>query len=982
MIRGDHLLCLLVAFVQVLRTSALTNNDDFAGLQALINIWTNFPPNWSGADPCGDGWDGITCVNNRVVSITLASINLSGQLSSDVAKLSELLTLDLSYNKGMTGPLPAAIGDVTKLSSLILVGCGFSGLIPPSIGSLQRLRYLSLNSNNFIGGIPPSIGNLSNLYWLDLADNKLTGSIPISNGTSPGLDMLVNARHFHFGKNQLSGRIPPQLFNSNLKLIHLVTICCTFYFVRFIYLCFVFVSLLQIILRLLENNQLSGSIPSTLGLVQTLEVVRLDRNTLSGPVPENLNNLTSVQELFLANNRLTGLVPDLTGMSALNYVDMSNNTFDTTDIPAWFSSLQSLTSLIMENTQIQGPLPVSLFSLPQLQMVALKNNQVNETLNIGSSYSDQLQLIDLQNNSIDAFTQRAGYNIQIILLGNPICNEGGETQTFCQIPRQANTSYSTPPENCTPVLCSSDKISSPTCKCMHPYTGMLFFRAPAFSDYGNTSRFISLQQKLMSTFQSNGLPVDSVSLSSPMRDLDNYLVLSLQVFPSGLDYFNRTGISRVGFILSNQTFKPPPEFGPFFFLASSYQYFAGQGERSHKSSSTGVIVGATVGGAVLFLLLVIAGVYAFRQKRRAESAAKKSDPFAAWDPNTNSGGVPQLKGAKCFLFEELKQSTNNFSEANDIGEGGYGKVYRGILSNGKLVAIKRAQQGSMQGKLEFKTEIELLSRVHHKNLVSLVGFCFEQGEQMLVYEYIANGTLRDSLSGRTGIRLDWMRRLKIALGSARGLQYLHDLADPPIIHRDIKSNNILLDDRLNAKVADFGLSKPMGDSGRDHITTQVKGTMGYMDPEYYMTQQLTEKSDVYSFGVVLLELLTSKTPIEKGKYIVREVKQAMDASKDLYNLQSLFDPVVAASLSPASVEKLVDLALACVQELGVHRPTMSEVVKDIENIMKMAGLNPNAESASTSASYEGASKSFEHPYSNESLFAYSGNYPPSNLEPK
>nr|QNJ34485.1 CARD1-like protein 3 [Striga asiatica] len=953
MIWRNHL-CLLFALLQVLHTSALTNNDDFAGLQALKNIWTNFPPNWSGADPCGEGWDGITCVNNRVVSITLASINLSGQLSSDIAKLTELLTLDLSYNKGMTGPLPAAIGDVTKLSSLILVGCGFSGLIPPSIGSLQRLRYLSLNSNNFIGGIPPSIGNLSNLYWLDLADNKLTGSIPISNGTSPGLDMLVNARHFHFGKNQLSGRIPPQLFSSNLKLIHL----------------------------LLENNQLSGSIPLTLGLVQTLEVVRLDRNSLSGPVPENLNNLTSVQELFLGNNRLTGLVPDLTGMNTLNYVDMSNNTFDTTDIPPWFSSLQSLTSLIMENTQIQGPLPVSLFSLPQLQMVALKNNQVNETLNIGSSYSDQLQLIDLQNNSIDAFTQRPGYNIQIILLGNPICNEGGETQNFCQIPRQQNTSYSTLPENCTPVLCSSDKISSPTCQCMHPYNGMLFFRAPAFSDYGNTSRFISLQQKLMSTFQSNGLPVDSVSLSSPMRDLDNYLVLNLQVFPSGLDYFNRTGISRVGFILSNQTFKPPPEFGPFFFLASSYQYFAGQGERSRKSSSIGVILGATVGGVVLFLLLVIAGVYAFRQKRRAESAAKKSDPFAAWDPNTNSVGVPQLKGAKCFLFEELKQSTNNFSEANDIGEGGYGKVYRGILSNGKLVAIKRAQQGSMQGRLEFKTEIELLSRVHHKNLVSLVGFCFEQDEQMLVYEYIANGTLRDSLSGRTGIRLEWMRRLKIALGAARGLQYLHDLADPPIIHRDIKSNNILLDDRLNAKVADFGLSKPMGDSGRDHITTQVKGTMGYMDPEYYMTQQLTEKSDVYSFGVVLLELLTSKTPIEKGKYIVREVKQLMDTSKELYNLQSLLDPVVAASLSPASVEKLADLALACVQELGVHRPTMSEVVKEIENIMKMAGMNPNAESASTSASYEGASKSFEHPYSNDSLFAYSGNYPPSNLEPK
>nr|QJR84048.1 CARD1-like protein 3 [Phtheirospermum japonicum] len=946
-------LSLLVAlFVQVLRISALTNTDDITALQALKNLWTNFPPNWSGADPCGDGWDGIICINNRVVSITLASINLSGQLSSDIALLSELQTLDLSYNKGMTGPLPAAIGNVGKLSSLILVGCGFSGPIPPSIGSLQQLRYLSLNSNNFIGEIPPSIGNLENLYWLDLADNRLSGTIPVSNGTTPGLDMLVNTKHFHFGKNQLSGEIPPQLFNSSLTLIHL----------------------------LLENNQLTGNIPSTLGLVLTLEVVRLDRNALSGSVPRGLSNLTSVQDLFLGNNRLTGPVPDLTGMNSLNYVDMSNNTFDATDIPPWFSSLQSLTSLIMESTRIQGQLPTSLFSLFQLQTVSLKNNQINGTLNISSSYSNQLQLIDLQNNDIDSFPQRTDYNFQIILLGNPICDEGG-SQNFCRIPQQSNSSYSTPAENCTPIPCDSDKISSPSCKCAYPYTGTLFFRAPSFSNFGNSSVFASLQQSLMSTFRSRSLPVDSVSLSNPTKNLDDYLVLNLQIFPSTQDYFNHTGISGIGFILSNQTFKPPPEFGPFFFIGSSYPYFAGQAVGSHKSSNTGVIIGAAVGGTVLLLLLVVAGVYAFGQKRRAESAAKKSDPFASWDPNTNSGGVPQLKGAKCFSFEELKRSTNNFSETNCIGTGGYGKVYRGTLSDGQLVAIKRAQQGSMQGGLEFKTEIELLSRVHHKNVVSLVGFCFNQGEQMLVYEYIANGTLNDSLSGRTGIRLDWMRRLKIGLGAAKGLQYLHDLADPPIIHRDIKSSNILLDDRLNAKVADFGLSKLMGDSERGHVTTQVKGTMGYLDPEYYMTQQLTEKSDVYSFGVVLFELLTSRNPIEKGKYIVREVKQMMDKTEDMYNLQSILDPIVAASMSPSSVEKLVDLALGCVQELGDNRPSMSEVVKEIESVMEMAGLNPNADSAATSASYEGA-KGSEHPYSNESLFAYSGVFPPSVLEPK
>ncbi|MFS7951539.1 putative protein kinase RLK-Pelle-LRR-VIII-1 family [Helianthus anomalus] len=154
---------------------------------------------------------------------------------------------------------------------------------------------------------------------------------------------------------------------------------------------------------------------------------------------------------------------------------------------------------------------------------------------------------------------------------------------------------------------------------------------------------------------------------------------------------------------------------------------------------------------------------------------------AQWDSTSASGSVPQLKGAKSFTFEELRKSTNNFSESSQIGAGGYGNVYKGSLPNGQLIAIKRARQGSTQGGLEFKTELELLSRVHHKNAVGLIGFCFDQGEQMLVYEFIVNGTLKDSLSGRSGIRLDWMRRLKIALGAARWLQYLHDLADPPII---------------------------------------------------------------------------------------------------------------------------------------------------------------------------------------------------------
>ncbi|KAK2993636.1 hypothetical protein RJ640_019276 [Escallonia rubra] len=895
---------LLVVSLQILAITA--DNHDYVALNALKEAWENTPPSWVGSDPCA-GWEGIRCTNSRVTSITLASMGLIGQLSGDIQSLSELQTLDLSYNKGLTGP------------------------VPPAIGTLKKLSNLSLNSNSFIGSIPASIGNLSNLYWLDLADNKLSGKIPVSTGTTPGLDMLVKAKHFHFGRNQLSGEIPSQLFNSKLALIHV----------------------------LFENNNLNGSIPSTLGLVQTLEVLRLDRNLLSGPVPSNLNNLTRVNEL-----------------------DMSNNSFESSDVPPWFSTLQSLTTLNMEQTQLQGKLPVDFFSIPQLQTTVLRNNQLNGTLDIGPSHSNQLQLVDLQNNRITDFTQRAGYDNELILVGNPFCLESGGIAKYCTLPQQSNSSYSTPPANCVPSSCISDQISSPNCSCAYPYTGTLSFRAPSFSDLGNSSIYTSLQGALTQSFHTHQLPVDSVSLSNPTKNLDDYLVMSLKIFPSGQAYFNRTGISGIGFVLSNQTFKPPPTFGPFFFIGSNYGYFAGVSEGKPKSSNNGIAIGAAVGGSALVLLLVLAGVYAFSQKKRAERANKQNHPFASWDGSKNSGGVPQLKGARCFSFDELKKWTNNFSEANNIGSGGYGMVYRGTLPSGQLVAIKRAQQGSTQGGHEFKTEIELLSRVHHKNVVGLVGFCFEQAEQMLVYEFIANGTLRESLLGKSGIRLDWSRRLRIAIGAAKGIQYLHDLADPPIIHRDIKSNNILLDERLNAKVADFGLSKPLGDVDKGHVTTQVKGTMGYMDPEYYMTQQLTEKSDVYSFGVVLLELVTARSPIEKGKYIVREVRQAMDRTKDLYNLQGILDPAIGLGTELRGLEKFVDLALSCVEETGLKRPTMSEVVKEIESIMELAGLNPNAESAPTSASYESSSKGFDHPYSNNSLFSYSGAYPPLKIEPK
>ncbi|XP_037496979.1 probable leucine-rich repeat receptor-like protein kinase At5g49770 [Jatropha curcas] len=796
-------------------------------------------------------------------------MRLKDSLSGDISSFSELQILDLSNNKELGGPLPSSSGNLKKLRNC--------DQLPATALSVRISK--SLNSNSFSGSIPPSIGTLSKLYWLDLADNKLDGPIPVSTGTTPGLDMLVNTKHFHFGENQLSGPIPSQLFSSDMTLIHL----------------------------LFGSNNLSGSIPSSVGLVKTLEVVRFDRNSLTGPVPENLNNLTSVSDLYLSNNQLTGPFPNLTGMNLLTYLDISNNSFDASEFPSWISTLQSLTTLTMEGVQLQGQVPTNFFSLPSLQTVVLSNNQLNGSLDIGTTYGNGLQLVDLRKNFISAYTKRPGQNqVAVILVSNPVCDETGVTETYCTIPRPGS-SYSTPPNNCVPASCTANKTSSPNCKCSYPYTGLLVFRAPSFSDLGNFTTYTSLQQKMMDSFRSNQLPVDSVSLSNPRKDSSLYLDLNLKIFPSGHDRFNRTIISGIGFVLSNQTFKPPHMFGPYYFiiLQMIHRVFSWESSKSntgHYSLEPVVwlfcrILPLLLILAGLYAYLILAGLYAYRQKKKAKRATEQNNPFAHWDSTKNSGAdIPKIKAAKCFSFEELKRYTNNFSEANDIGSGGYGKVYRGNLPSGQLIAIKRAQQGSLQGGVEFKNEIELLSRVHHKNLVSLLGFCFERGEQMLVYEFVTNGSLSDSLSGKTGIRLDWVRRLKIALGAARGLAYMHELADPPIIHRDIKSTNILLDERLIAKVSDFGLSKAC-------------------------------------FG---------ETLSQKG-HLLQQVRRKQ-----------------AREVNPYS--------------------KMGEVVKEIENILQLAGLNPNAESASTSASYEEAGKG-SHPYSKDA-FDYSGGFPPSKIEPQ
>ncbi|KAK1420303.1 hypothetical protein QVD17_21799 [Tagetes erecta] len=950
------LLFFMVVHVQVI--VADTHSGDAAVLQALKDQWQNTPPSWKRSnDPCS--WEGVNCTNTRVIALGLSSMGLVGQLVGDIGGLTELTSLDLSFNTGLTGPISPRVGDLKKLDTLILVGCSFTGNIPSELGNLKELTFLALNNNKLTGKIPASLGLLSKLYWLDLAENQLTGPIPYSTLTSPGLDMLKRANHFHFNKNKLSGIIPSQIFNDEMVLIHV----------------------------LFDGNQFTGKIPNSIGSVQTLEVLRLDRNALEGEVPSTLNKLTSLGELNLGYNKLSGALPNLNGMNALASVDLSNNSFQESDPPNWFSTLPSLKSLTMEFGSLKGKLPKALFSLSEIQQVSLKNNNFNDTLDMGDNINVDLQLVDLKNNKIGNVTLSSEYKNQLELFGNPVCDQTLEQTQYCQL-QQSTSSYSTSFPDCGNKPCRSDQKPSPLrCGCAYPYEGNLFFRAPSFRTLSNDTVWHLLESSLWTKL---GLDPGSVVLQNPFFNMYDYLQVHVQFFPSKSKHFTRLEVQKMGFYLTNQTYKPPPGFGPYYFLADSYSFADGHG----GGIGAGAVIGMSIGCTLLIIVLVVLVLYAVQQKKQAEKAITLSKTFGSWVPSTkDNGGALQLKGARWFSFDELKKSTSNFADANLIGSGGYGKVYKGVIvPGGQKVAIKRAEQGSMQGGFEFKTEIELLSRVHHKNLVGLVGFCFEKKEQMLVYEYMSKGTLRESLSGKSGIHLSWKRRLRVALGCAKGLTYLHELADPPIIHRDIKSTNILLDGNLTAKVADFGLSKLISDSDKGHVSTQVKGTLGYLDPEYYMTQQLTDKSDVYSFGVVMLELITAKLPILKGKYIVREVRLAMDKTDEQeYGLRELVDPSIRDSGLLVGFGRFVQLAMQCVEESAADRPTMSDIVKVLENILKSDGVHTSSSSMSSSANDFGSMRAVSRHIYNEGelkridsdAFDYSAGYNiPTKIEPK
>lgn len=894
-----HLIILFLSLYPLLLRQAFavsdpTEVDALRAIHSAIGDGDGNLQNWVGNDPCGTPWTGVYCDNfngtQRVVELRLLNMNLTGTLAPDIGNLTQLIILDVMWNN-------------------------ITGSIPPEIGNLTNLFLLLLNGNKLGGTLPHELGNLSNLNRIQIDQNNISGQVPSS------FQYLNNAKHFHMNNNSLNGSIPPELGRLE-SLVHL----------------------------LLDNNDLSGELPAELANISTLLIIQLDNNQFNGTIPSNYSQLFNLTKMSLRNCNLSGAVPNLTALTSLGYLDLSHNNL-TGGLPSGKLS-EILTTIDLSFNNLDGELPADYFAVPTLQSLILRDNLLDGNISANLlaqmfTAADSVLILDFQNNNFSEITfglSQSVPNITFRLYGNPVCTQANVPQRFCSafngsitdIALNVSSIPMTP--GCSVNTCDTalnnelnyGLLQLGVCQCAYPLSVGYRLKSPGFAVY---PPYETMFESYMSS-QLN-FSLYQVNASDFTWEPGPRLGLDIKLFPSKNAYqFNESEVSLLFETFTNWKIGDNNTFGPYevLYFEIGFPYNLSSAATARKSLSGGAIAGIVIAAVALTAIIVGAATFLIIRWRH---------PYTVPGRLARHHERIKVAGVKDFTYDEMSKATNNFDSSMQIGQGGYGKVYKAVLADGLIVAIKRAQEGSLQGSKEFYTEIELLSRCHHRNLVALVGFCDDEGEQMLVYEYMANGTLRDHLDSNSKKPLDFRTRIQIALGSAKGILYLHTEANPPIYHRDIKASNILLDQKRTPKVADFGLSKlaPVpeleGDVG-GHVSTVVKGTPGYLDPEYFLTHKLTDKSDVYSFGVVLLELVTGMQPISHGKNLVREVNLAYEAGMML----SIVDPRMGSYPSEA-LEPLLRLAISSCKDDPEARPSMAEVARELEAIWK---ITPGSES--------------------------------------
>jgi len=864
-----------------------------SNLRELNLNWNNFG---------GDFMSGLlNCT--RLRSLILSQNLFVGSLPDEIYKLEELVLLDLSYNN-FSGDIPAGFGRLLKIEVIFLHANLLNGTVPPFLGDLSSLKNLTLAYNplaqgvipyelgnltrlqqlwmrdcNLVEEIPESLGNITDMVYLDLSENQLTGRIPSK------LMALSNMTDLILYDNNLSGLIPDNIYNLK-SLVNLD----------------------------LSMNELNGSIPNGIGALTNLETLQLYNNQLSGSIPSGLDKLTNLVNLKFFSNRLSGQVPPGIGLgSKLVEFDVSTNELSgplpqnvceggvlegfivfrnkfNGRLPGFLGNCPSLTAVRLENNQLSGEVPLGLWSSPLLGQLSLTNNAFQGQIPVQITKAANLSILEI------SYNQFSG----------SIPSGIGQLWNLSRfLASHNNISGTIPVELTTLSLLQSLSLDHnmlygvlPTTIISWKYVSQLNLANNRIT--GSIPASLGLLPVLNSLDLSNNLLSGEIPL-----ELDKLKLSFLNVSGNLLSGLVPVGYNNLAY---DESFLDNPDLcggGPLRLPSCFHQ------KEESENHQYRVLI-AVIAVVVIVCLIVIGFLY------------KSYKNFTKVKSSTMSWKLTPFHRLEFDETDILKRLTEN----NVIGSGGAGKVYKVTLGNGNIVAVKRIWNNrklqSVPDK-EFQAEVDTLGKIRHANIVKLLCCISSSDSNLLVYEYMPNGSLYERLHDSQGETLDWPTRYNIAIGAAQALSYLHHDCSPQIVHRDVKSYNILLDSELNAHVADFGLARTVEKLSQENVMSVVAGSYGYIAPEYAYTLKVNEKSDIYSFGVVLLELVTGKklSDVEFGDDlgIVRWVRNQINI-----DINRVLDSRITDS-HRGEMMLMLRVALLCTSTLPINRPSMRDAVE-------------------------------------------------------
>ncbi|KAI6700571.1 hypothetical protein NL676_014895 [Syzygium grande] len=802
----------------------------------------------------------------NLTSLQLFGTGLVGEIPLQIYTLSRLSYLDLSHNF-LTGELPPFVQNLTRLQVLCISYNHISGSIPLEMGNLMRLTRLDLEFNVLTGAVPPTLGCLHNLQSLRFSSNKLGGSIPLELGN------LAEADEVDLSSNNFTGPIPSSIGN-----------------------------LMSLTYLYLQKNKLDGSIPLEIGNLMSLIHLYLHENKLCGSIPPEIGNLANLTDLYLHGNKLNGSIPlEIGNLESLILLNLQENRFDSA-IPSKIGDLKNLELLNLSLNSLVGKIPLELGNLRYVQDLDLSCN--NFTGPIPSTIGKLMGLTYLY--------------LQENKFGGSIPREIGNLTSLSDLFLQENKfDGSIPSEignlmHLTNLLLQQNKLNG---------------SIP--SEIGNL--------KSLSVMNLRENRLDGV-IPSKIGDLRNLDLLDLSSnnligkIPDELEKLSR--LSHLD-LHNNSLSGSIPTFKNNSLLVSlnlSYNHLKGpipvnlratfpdtsfMGNEAHGRST--VIHYTTMFvplAAMLISFIALGSCFLFRH-------ATKSVQLETTKKNGNFLSIWNYDGR--IAYEDIINATEDFDIKYCIGTGGYGSVYKVQLPNGTVVALKKLHHFEAEDpsfNKSFQNEVKHLTELRHRSIIKLHGFCLHRLCMFLIYEYMERGSLFHALRDDvTAVELDWSKRVDLVQDTAHALSYMHHDCAQPIVHRDISSNNILLNSKMQAFVSDFGTARLLDLDSSSNLTANMAGTYGYIAPELAYTMVVNEKCDVYSFGVVAMETVMGEHPAD----VISVLLTSFGENIMLHKILDPRLPYPRENSVARSIVLIISLALACLSANPKSRPTMKRV---------------------------------------------------------